>query len=662
MTDQLSTAERGDGFLERRLLRVFDADLLRRVGTRDWTVVTLIVVLAQVSGVFRIDWEIFAPLVAIALGAIIFWAFFVRWIDPARVQAVLITLNVVAALAMAWLIHASGSPDSPYVLFFAVLMVGVANFVDSATARATLLAFIVVCSLGPIFHDLSTHAGNNFVTTMVVAAPVWLVMSALIIWKRTSTIRAELAARRLAYTDPLTGAANRRALREFTEELAATGHRYAFVLVRISGLTEINNTIGHVFGDEALQRVVLAMREASSPDDQVVRLSGATFAAVVVDADRTDSLAWCGRLRERLEIANAAAGDEAAVSATAGVTDTAGAVDRLIGAADAAAEQLVDGRTTLGHEELDESVRNERLGAQLQRQMAAVEPERPSSIAAPSGIWLSLPVALLLTAAIVSTGGADSALLSLLILPSTYFAVFGSRHEAIVGVLAMIVGGVVAVAWHPPLDSVQWARVVTVFATLLLINDVIWRNTRELADAERRTAELSLVDPLTVLPNRTAFKRDLIDLIERGGATGGQRRARIEGAPAIVIVEIGGFVGLRQRLGHAGTDLLLLEAGGVLRDTLSGIGRVYRVDSYRFGALFGSHHHQHVDTVAERCGEALNRLLTAERYAVGRALVRVCTGGATWSEPMTALDLLVRAEGQLSEGAGGAVEFDQALG
>ena len=82
--------------------------------------------------------------------------------------------------------------------------------------------------------------------------------------------RAELfsTVETLAYEDPLTGLANRRALEERLEAAvgaaAIAGSPLALLFCDLDGLKEINDADGHEAGDAALLRVAAALRDARS--------------------------------------------------------------------------------------------------------------------------------------------------------------------------------------------------------------------------------------------------------------------------------------------------------------------------------------------------------------------------------------------------------------
>jgi diguanylate cyclase (GGDEF)-like protein len=104
--------------------------------------------------------------------------------------------------------------------------------------------------------------------------------------------RAELFSRvsRLAYEDPLTGLANRRALEErLHRAVARAGDRgtpLAVVLCDVDELKAINDEAGHDAGDRALRRVAEALVAAAAawPGSLVGRLSGDEFCVVMEGA------------------------------------------------------------------------------------------------------------------------------------------------------------------------------------------------------------------------------------------------------------------------------------------------------------------------------------------------------------------------------------------
>ncbi|MER8161443.1 sensor domain-containing diguanylate cyclase [Streptomyces sp. NPDC094472] len=90
-------------------------------------------------------------------------------------------------------------------------------------------------------------------------------------------------ARRLAFTDPLTGLGNRRAvdirLDEALEAYHADGTVVSLVVCDLNGLKRVNDTLGHAVGDRLLERFgsLLSLCGAMLPGALVARLGGDEF-------------------------------------------------------------------------------------------------------------------------------------------------------------------------------------------------------------------------------------------------------------------------------------------------------------------------------------------------------------------------------------------------
>jgi diguanylate cyclase (GGDEF)-like protein len=100
--------------------------------------------------------------------------------------------------------------------------------------------------------------------------------------------RAELFAHvsALAFTDALTGLANRRALDERLESAIDRGAEVAVAFCDLDGLKQINDAAGHEAGDAALRRAAEALRAAAGgrPGAFVGRIGGDEFCVVLEDA------------------------------------------------------------------------------------------------------------------------------------------------------------------------------------------------------------------------------------------------------------------------------------------------------------------------------------------------------------------------------------------
>jgi len=85
--------------------------------------------------------------------------------------------------------------------------------------------------------------------------------------------------------DPLTGLANRRQLYNLGDELLAQSNsdgQMALLLMDLNHFKEVNDTLGHVSGDEVLREVGRRINAKAGSNDLVIRLGGDEFAVLLV--------------------------------------------------------------------------------------------------------------------------------------------------------------------------------------------------------------------------------------------------------------------------------------------------------------------------------------------------------------------------------------------
>ncbi|CAO3358694.1 diguanylate cyclase [Azospirillum melinis] len=126
----------------------------------------------------------------------------------------------------------------------------------------------------------------------------------------TDRRRMERELQRLATTDPLSGAHNRRHILELLERLltgldVAPEERQAagmacLIMLDIDHFKRINDEMGHGAGDIAIRRVVEVIRGQMRATDQIGRIGGEEFAILLPDSSRPDGVAIAERLRSGL--------------------------------------------------------------------------------------------------------------------------------------------------------------------------------------------------------------------------------------------------------------------------------------------------------------------------------------------------------------------------
>ena len=114
----------------------------------------------------------------------------------------------------------------------------------------------------------------------------------------------------LADHDPLTDLANRRqfdaALTAHMERCRQTGPTGALMVLDLDHFKQINDTLGHLAGDQLIVAMGAALRARARSGDLVARLGGDEFALLLPDADRQAAQAVAGDLvqlvREKVSV------------------------------------------------------------------------------------------------------------------------------------------------------------------------------------------------------------------------------------------------------------------------------------------------------------------------------------------------------------------------
>jgi diguanylate cyclase (GGDEF)-like protein len=151
---------------------------------------------------------------------------------------------------------------------------------------------------------------------------------------------------RQAVTDELTGLFNHRRFVEALESEAERARRFdqpvGLVMVDLDDFKAVNDTYGHQQGDEVLRQVAALMQSYSREIDAPARYGGEELAIVLPQTDLSGARRLAERLRtgiEQLEIPRLSGAGTMRVTASLGVAalpESAGDVERLIAAADAA--------------------------------------------------------------------------------------------------------------------------------------------------------------------------------------------------------------------------------------------------------------------------------------------------------------------------------------
>lgn len=219
-------------------------------------------------------------------------------------------------------------PTGPLLLVMpavAALLLGSRDtVVTSALVFAALLLMVV-------FDDalrgtpFSTHTELLAVNTVILGASMLVVIALQMSLVREAEMRNFEIKNLLkvqthqANHDALTALANRSAVNVFMAKLNADTDRLRMILIDLDGFKQVNDRLGHAYGDTVLMAVANKLRDLIRDAKLIARMGGDEFLVVIAeDEDHRSTLPLGDRLVAELKIEVEDKGVVCTVSASAG--------------------------------------------------------------------------------------------------------------------------------------------------------------------------------------------------------------------------------------------------------------------------------------------------------------------------------------------------------
>jgi diguanylate cyclase (GGDEF)-like protein len=198
------------------------------------------------------------------------------------------------------LVVLTGRDQSPFFFTFPLIVGGAALVVSPrvtlALASAACLAYVVaIAPPGAVGIPPQTVAivGIN-ITALVLLAYVAMVIA-------REQRRARDAAIRLSTIDPLTGLFNRTfffaAVEREIARSARSGRGFCLLMMDLDELKQINDRLGHFFGDRVLRGVGEVIRAMGRKIDTAARYGGDEFVVLLPETDPTGAYVLAEKIR-----------------------------------------------------------------------------------------------------------------------------------------------------------------------------------------------------------------------------------------------------------------------------------------------------------------------------------------------------------------------------
>ena len=105
-------------------------------------------------------------------------------------------------------------------------------------------------------------------------------------------------------TDTLTNICNRRAFfigaQQELERASRYNHLLSLVYIDLDNFKTVNDTLGHLVGDQLLKEVAMALNDHTRNADIVARVGGDEFCVLLVETDKDDSLLVYNKLEKHI--------------------------------------------------------------------------------------------------------------------------------------------------------------------------------------------------------------------------------------------------------------------------------------------------------------------------------------------------------------------------
>lgn len=285
------------------------------------------------------------------------------------------------ASALVWL---TGGAESPFV--FAFHLVVVAAALTMGTRLAVLVAAAASLTyLGQLVLGPQAVSSSDLLRVGVNLGSLWLLAYLAGVYA-SSERRVRARVLELSQTDALTGLFNRAqlfpTLDQEVQRTRRSARGFCVLMIDLDGLKGINDTMGHLRGDEVLRAVGRVITGSIRGVDSAYRYGGDEFLILLPETEFIGAYVVAEKIREGVEaIAELHGAEQAPTSVSIGLVshpEDGASTEELMIAADRAMYQA----KSLGKNQISGNPRPRRIGQR--RLLAAPEEASPAPIVVPA--------------------------------------------------------------------------------------------------------------------------------------------------------------------------------------------------------------------------------------------------------------------------------------
>jgi len=347
-----------------------------------WLTITIVLLGVGISGSFAADQ---APIFLLGGAAVLAVVVFHELVPAGRRRS-LVRLGelVVAAALIGGLLALTGYASSPFAMLFALVSVAAA-LASGPRAGLTAAALATAAFAGVLLIDpnLRQYGPADALRLSIGLVATWLLAFVAIAYAGHQR-RAMQRVLDLSRTDPLTGLFNRSQLFMTLEQEVSRTRRsdrgFCVLMIDLDGLKAINDSAGHLRGDEVLRALGVVIHGSIRTVDSAYRYGGDEFVVLLPETDIVGAFVVAEKIRLGAEeVGMVAGGAEPITSVSIGLVshpEDGMAAEELMAAADRAMYQA----KKLGKNQISGNPRPR--PALLARRPAAEDEARPPAAAA----------------------------------------------------------------------------------------------------------------------------------------------------------------------------------------------------------------------------------------------------------------------------------------
>ena len=268
-----------------------------------WLTTTIVLLGVGISGSFAADQ---APIFVLGGAAVLAVVLFHEVLGQAQRGRLVRVLEVAAAIALiGGLLAFTGFASSPFAMLFALVAVAAALAYGPraglATAGLATAAFAAVLLVDP---GLETYGPQDALRLSVGLGATWLLAFVAVAYAghQRRTVSHALA---LSRTDPLTGLFNRSQLFVTLEQEVSRTRRsdrgFCVLMIDVDGLKAINDSAGHLRGDDVLRALGAVIRGSIRTVDSAYRYGGDEFVVLLPETDIVGAFVVAEKIRSGAE-------------------------------------------------------------------------------------------------------------------------------------------------------------------------------------------------------------------------------------------------------------------------------------------------------------------------------------------------------------------------